>query len=296
MNSVRTVVELLVAYAVGFGLMAGLWRGCRPTFSNAVFERLNYRHHRLPTAVGVLISIVLVTVVGAQTLAADVLRRLFGPSVNGWDHLSTIGSTAAALALGFSLLGLLDDIGGVGESGGFRGHVSALFDGRITTGLIKMVCGPVVAVTVLAGAEAGLTRAGLLRDAALICLAANLANLFDRAPGRTNKVAQFGFVALVAATTAPILAPIAVAVGAAGGLLAGDLREELMLGDAGSNALGAVIGLGIVSTTSETVRLAGVGVLALANLASEFVSFTKIIDGIAPLRRLDRLGAPHRPR
>jgi hypothetical protein len=63
-----------------------------------------------------------------------------------------------------------------------------------------------------------------------------------------------------------------------------------MLGDVGANVLGGVVGLGVVIATSPTTRtLVLLGVLAL-NLASEGVSFSKVIDRVPPLRALDRAG------
>ena len=83
---------------------------------------------------------------------------------------------------------------------------------------------------------------------------------------------------------------VAVVAGAAVGLLWPDLREQMMLGDVGANVLGGVIGLGVVIATAPTTRtIVLLGVLAL-NLASEAVSFSKVIDRVAPLRALDRAG------
>ena len=131
----------------------------------------------------------------------------------------------------------------------------------------------------------------VLLDAAVIALCANLANLFDRAPGRTVKVSLLAFLVLVTATGAPAeLLGVAVVAGAAAGLLWPDLREQLMLGDVGANVLGGVIGLGVVIATAPTTRtIVLLGVLAL-NLASEAVSFSQVIDRVAPLRALDRAG------
>jgi hypothetical protein len=81
-----------------------------------------------------------------------------------------------------------------------------------------------------------------------------------------------------------------VVVGAALGLLLDDLHERLMLGDAGSNVLGAVLGLGVVAACGAGARdVVLVGVAAL-NIAGELVSFSRVIDGFPPLRALDRAG------
>ena len=73
-------------------------------------------------------------------------------------------------------------------------------------------------------------------------------------------------------------------------LFPGDLREKFMMGDAGSNVLGAVIGLGLVLGTSFWWRL-GVLVLMLAlNILSEMVSFSEVIASNRVLNWLDSLG------
>ena len=132
---------------------------------------------------------------------------------------------------------------------------------------------------------------GLLRDAAVVALVANLANLFDRAPGRTIKFGLVCFVLLVAVSRRSAMATPALALGASAALLPGDLAEEFMLGDAGSNVIGAALGFGIVVGISPTWRWVVLVVAVVANLASEVVSFSKVIDSIGPLRWLDRLGS-----
>ena len=193
-------------------------------------------------------------------------------------------------AVGFGLLGLLDDLGGAGESGGFRGHLRSLASGRLTTGAVKLFGGAAVAVVVVAVIEPD-SLGRLLADGALVALAANLGNLLDRAPGRTTKVALLAFVVLVLGAGAePELAGVALAVGAGGGAAAGDLAERLMLGDAGANVLGAALGLGVVLACSPTTRTVVLVVVALLNLASERVSFSRVIAAVPPLRAADRWG------
>jgi UDP-GlcNAc:undecaprenyl-phosphate/decaprenyl-phosphate GlcNAc-1-phosphate transferase len=193
-------------------------------------------------------------------------------------------------ALGFGLLGLLDDLGGAGQSGGFAAHLKALAEGRLTTGAIKLFGGAAVAVVVVATREPD-SIGRVLADGALVALAANLGNLFDRAPGRTIKVTLVAFLVLVLAVGAQReLAGVALAVGAGAGLLTADLRERLMLGDAGANVLGAVLGLGVVLTCSPGVRTVVLVLVALLNVASEWVSFSRVIAAAPPLRAADRWG------
>ena len=68
-----------------------------------------------------------------------------------------------------------------------------------------------------------------------------------------------------------------------------DLREEGMLGDAGANALGAVVGTMVLAGPMWLVWAAAAVLLAL-QLASERVSFTRVIESNRVLRAADRLG------
>lgn len=272
-----------LAFVVGFALAALLWVLSAPAFGADVFARENFRGRTLPTAVGVLLAL--------AALAADAVLAVADAAGYDPDGQLVAGMRLVTFtALGFGLLGLLDDLGGAGESGGFTGHLKALASGRLTTGAIKLFGGAAVAVVVVASRESG-SLGRLLADGALVALAANLGNLFDRAPARTTKVALLAFVTLVVAAGAePELAGVALVVGAAAGLVMADLRERLMLGDAGANVLGAALGLGVVLACSPGVRTGVLVVVALLNLASERVSFTRVINAVPPLRALDRFG------
>jgi hypothetical protein len=72
--------------------------------------------------------------------------------------------------------------------------------------------------------------------------------------------------------------------------LPADLDEQLMLGDAGANALGALLGVGLAARTGPAGRAATLAALAALTVASEKVSFTKVIASTPGLRELDALG------
>jgi len=276
------VTALARSVAAGF-LVARL--GCaaaRPVFAAPALARPNYRGQVLPSAAGILLPVAAVAVEGGRA-AAGAWRGAGGGSRPGT-------ALTLATAAGFGLLGLVDDVAGSGADRGFRGHVAALSRGRLTTGGLKLVGGAALAAAVV-GPVAGGSLSRLVSDAALVALAANLGNLFDRAPGRTIKAGGLAFLALALGTACdPHLAPAAVVVGAALGLLADDLHEHLMLGDAGANALGAVLGLGTVLACAPATRSRALAAAAALNLAAEVVSFTRVIDAVPPLRALDRLG------
>jgi hypothetical protein len=218
------------------------------------------------------------------------------PEALRWSALGTLGPSIVVLVTGFGLLGLLDDLAGVGQSGGFRGHLRALAQGHLTSGMVKMLGGPLVALVAVSLWAVSPRVVPALRDAAVVALAANLANLFDRAPGRVIKAGVVGFVLVLATGARGYLAAPALSVGAAVGLLPGDLREEHMLGDAGSNALGATVGFAAVAAVGEGARWILLVALLGLNVASELVSFSRVIDATPPLRWFDRWGSPHRGR
>ncbi|MGI8754778.1 MAG: hypothetical protein ACR2MB_02755 [Acidimicrobiales bacterium] len=277
------MTRLVVAAMLGAGWSAAAWRFARPLFAAPVFARRNVRGDDVPVGVGVLAALGAVGAVACLGVV-DVARD---------QHPPTTGPTVLVLltTLGFAVLGIVDDLAGDHADKGFRGHLRALGQGRLTTGSLKAIGGGLVAVAVVATFAANVLDVAV--GAAVVALAANTANLFDRAPGRVTKVGLVAAVVLVAASSvddrAALVGVVAV-MGAALGLFGFDLRERLMLGDAGANALGAGLGLGVVLTTGLGVQTVVLAFLLAANVAGERVSFTAVIERIAPLRALDRAG------
>jgi hypothetical protein len=159
--------------------------------------------------------------------------------------------------------GLADDVWG-GPERGFRAHLRA---GR-TTGVLKLVAIPL----------AGLLATRKVSGALLVGLAANFLNQLDTRPGRALKAYLLGAPA--------VDAPLAIAVL----LLPYDLREKTMLGDAGSNALGALLGLSSVNRLGGRARWLAIGALAGLTALGERRSLGKLIEQTPGLSALDRLG------
>jgi hypothetical protein len=65
-----------------------------------------------------------------------------------------------------------------------------------------------------------------------------------------------------------------------------------MLGDAGSNVLGAVAGFWLIVALGPTGEAIALGVLALLTIYGEFRSISALVERHAILRRLDSLGRP----
>ena len=125
-------------------------------------------------------------------------------------------------------------------------------------------------------------------NAGLVAGSANLLNLFDLRPGRAIKVALAAAARPSRAGRRPAAPPPRQ--GAQRALLGEDLGERAMLGDAGANALGAVLGAAAAASLPRGARLAVLAGITGLTAASEVVSFTKVIERTAPLRWLDMLG------
>jgi hypothetical protein len=78
------------------------------------------------------------------------------------------------------------------------------------------------------------------------------------------------------------------------GLLPDDLAGRSMLGDTGANSAGALLGVALVARSGLRGRLVALAVVTFLTLASERVSFTKVIESTPGLRELDALGRPPR--
>jgi UDP-N-acetylmuramyl pentapeptide phosphotransferase/UDP-N-acetylglucosamine-1-phosphate transferase len=242
-------------------------------------ERVNVSGRQVPAVLGLVLA------VGTVVAAVAVL----GLDYAHWDAASSERVTLAVLLLAVVAggAGVFDDLRGEEPASGFRGHLAAAGRGRITGGLIKILG------IGLAGVGAGFLLGDgrfVIECALAVALSANLFNLLDRAPGRALKVG------LVAAIPLVIGAPGAWLV-ASGGMLGGalaclpaDLSEKAMLGDAGSNVIGAILGLGLALAVSETALLVALVVLAGLNLASERWSFSEVISRTPPLAAFDSLG------
>jgi UDP-N-acetylmuramyl pentapeptide phosphotransferase/UDP-N-acetylglucosamine-1-phosphate transferase len=224
-----------------------------------------------------------------------------------------VGVAAAVAGIGAGAVGAYDDAVG-GRPGhaaakGFRGHLAALRQGRVTSGLVKIVGIGVAGLAAAGHLDYRQARPAELRPAArasrrgrrrldavdtlvagaLIAGTANLFNLFDLRPGRALKVGLAASVplALAGGPAAPAAAATA---GAAAALLPADLGERIMLGDAGANALGALLGTVAAARTGRRGRLALLAGVVALTAASERVSFTGVIERTPVLRRLDALG------
>ena len=219
------------------------------------------------------------------------------------------GAPAAIAGLGAGALGALDDLVGDSSSKGLRGHLAAALRGEMTTGVIKIVglgaTGLLSAWMVDRSREGtrppGAGPMGTLVGGAVIAGSANIANLLDLRPGRALKVVLLLAVPIITSgrgpgfATAGAGATAGAAAGAAMAAMPDDLASRSMLGDTGANSAGALLGAALVARTRLRGRLVALAAVTFLTLASEKVSFTKVIESTPGLRELDAFGRPQRP-
>lgn len=265
-----------------------------PPGGEQTWTRTNHRGEPVTLLEGPAVAVGAIT---AELAAGAVASLLTGgrPGTSAHDADRSHGfaaplaiSMAGAGALGF---GVLDDLKGSGSRRGLRGHLGALADGEVTTGTIKLAG---LAATGVAAAPSGGGAIDRVINAGLIAGGANLLNLFDLRPGRAIKVATLsaGLIAGGSALAGSGAGATAVAapLGAGLALLGEDLAERAMLGDAGANALGAMLGAAAAVSLPRPARAGLLAGLVALTVASEKVSFTKVIERTPALRWLDMLG------
>jgi UDP-GlcNAc:undecaprenyl-phosphate/decaprenyl-phosphate GlcNAc-1-phosphate transferase len=281
----RAAGTAALAAAAARGAYAAL-RRCPPA-GEKTWVRTNHRGEPVTLLEGPAVT---VGAVAGQVIAAAAGR--------GTGRRRVLTHPAAVAGLGGLAFGLLDDLRGSAKRRGLRGHLGALAHGEVTTGAVKLAG---LAATGLGAAllEGG-GPADVVINTGLIAGGANLLNLFDLRPGRAVKVATLtaGLVAGAGAFAADDASPAGIAAvaapaGAALALLPEDLGERAMLGDAGANALGAMLGAAAAATLPRTARACLLTGIVALTVASEKVSFTKVIAATPPLNWLDMLGRRH---
>jgi UDP-N-acetylmuramyl pentapeptide phosphotransferase/UDP-N-acetylglucosamine-1-phosphate transferase len=204
---------------------------------------------------------------------------------------------AAALTAGAvsGAVGFYDDVAGnrpeQKAAKGFAGHLGALRAGTVTSGLVKVAgvgAAGLVASSLLGSRHTGVRGAAdVLLGAGVVAGMANLVNLLDLRPGRAIKAGLVAGAPLAVGRGGGLAAG---ALGASGALLPADLGEDIMLGDAGANALGALLGVALAARTGTVGRLLALTVLASLTAASERISFTQVIADTPWLRTADEFG------
>lgn len=285
----------LPVVGAGIGVCAGLGYVLRRKRVKASqWERTNFHGATVSLRGGVAMA-------GAAVASAAVASALSD------QPRAALGGVVASL--GGGLAGYIDDVDQGAHDGGkvakgLKGHLGALAHGQVTTGVIKIagIGASALAASALVGSKAtsvGGKVADLALNTVLIAGTANLANLLDLRPGRALKATvlvatPLSYFSCAAAKTSasPASAQRLLASGlnaAAITALVEDLQETTMLGDTGANAAGALLGTSLAANDSWKLRLGTtLGVVGLI-LASEKVSFSKVIAANPALNWLDQL-------
>ena len=302
----------LPVVGAGIGVCAGLGYVLRrKRIKASQWERTNFHGATVSLRGGVAMA-------GASVASAAVASALSD------QPRAALGGVVASL--GGGLAGYIDDVDQGAHDGGkvakgLKGHLGALAHGQVTTGVIKIagIGASALAASALVGSKATSVSgkaADLALNTVLIAGTANLANLLDLRPGRALKATvlvatPLSYFSCAAAKTsasgasgaasATPAAPASASGASAQRLLASglnaaaitalveDLQETTMLGDTGANAAGALLGTSLAANDSWKLRLGTtLGVVGLI-LASEKVSFSKVIAANPALNWLDQL-------
>jgi len=269
---------LLLWGILGFGGVKLIYPLFERFLADISSVQVNYQGRKTPTGTGLLVYFVCFSIGGYQWLfSAETSRELLP-----WLLL---GSTIAAFA------GWLDDQHGEQQIKGLRGHVAAFWrHGRLTTGFLKAVvlsiAGGLVALPLSQGFWHWFFQTNLL------ILSVNTLNLLDVRPGRAVK----GFLFSISA-----VAPFSVVgwqqwdiwmpyLGAVLAVSRFDLQARSMLGDAGSNLLGMVFGLWLLTTQPEWVKAFFLCLFLGLHSLAEVGSISRVIERVPFLRWVDGWG------
>ncbi|MHB1126817.1 MAG: MraY family glycosyltransferase [Bacillota bacterium] len=236
--------------------------------------RPNYRGQNIPVAGG------LVLVAGA--FAGLMVMAVFTPHPPGlFPFLFGL--------LAMALVGTLDDLWGSRDTLGFRGHLTSLWRGEMTTGAVKAMAGAGVAL--LISLELSRSWWEIPVRVLMIALLTNTMNLLDMRPGRSIKGFLAGTAGLLILTKGGFPSVYLLAV--TGPVLAFapyDLGARAMLGDAGSNLMGIALGIGATWILPLDIQAMLILILAIFHWYAETYSLTKLIERNNWLRYLDKLG------
>jgi hypothetical protein len=253
----------------------------RSSLVDGGFLRPNYRGDLLPFPFGfVIVAAAAMALVPLSLLDRFTDADVFAPGIG----------EVLVYTLGVAFLGLADDALS-GPSRGWRGHGAAVLSGAFSTGALKAIGALGLALLVVLSLEGGASAGEYLLAVGVLVLATNLFNLLDLRPGRSVKA----FVLLAIGLTVGALDLDALkAVGLFAGpvLVVGlyDVRERAMLGDTGSNLIGALGGLWLLFTLDTTGQVVALVVLAAITAYGEFRSISAFVERTPGFRHLDSLG------
>ena len=238
------------------------------------WRKENWRGRQVPAVLGLVLSVS--------------VSAAYGLALAGRRLPDTSAGVVVFAMYAMLLVGLIDDVRG-GKERGFREHLGSLARLRPTTGVLKLVVGLGVAIGLAIRLGGGAVR--VVAASLVIALAINVTNALDVRPGRALKwtlpVLAAGAVVTAGSSIGVVIA--AAAAGAAG-ILAFDLAERGMLGDAGSNPLGLLSGLVLVLVLQTWAVVLAAAILLVLQVVAETVTISRLIETVPPLRWFDGLG------
>ncbi|UKK98171.1 UDP-N-acetylmuramyl pentapeptide phosphotransferase [Brevibacillus brevis] len=288
---VETKIMIMILVAVVFPLVLDrpLYKVGTQKLKALGMNRFNYDGEPVLTAGGLIL-------VGSSVITGIVLIGLLWlRRVDRELFLHGILFLTGLITMAF--WGWRDDCASDRHVKGFRGHFGVLWrERRITSGMWKLIGGTSTAFCLTLALSntiwAEFVAFGLL------ALTPNIINLFDLRPGRAIKVfwclialaVAFGLLTIGASAEMVnwiLLIPIFLASIL---LFPHDVGGKIMLGDTGSNALGFAAGFFFVIGTPIYVQASMLVLFLCVQIAAEFCSFSRVIEQIGWLRRLDQWG------
>ncbi len=215
--------------------------------------RLNWQGRKVATAGGVVVPL-------ALTLSAPLMI-----AGQRWDGMS---QGCLLIAYGYSLWGLLDDCAGF-PARGLGGHLRQVLRGRVSSGVLKAAGGLLVAWAALVTAG----RPWPWYAPGAVALTANAFNQVDKRPGWAATMATLAVVA-----AGPLGAPSYVLLGTLAAYLPADLGCRVMLGDAGANCLGALVGLLVSYRLDPGALVTYILIVGVFNAVADCVSLSLLVE------------------
>ncbi len=246
-----------------------------PMLQESKAVRPNYQGKDIPVSAGITFIFTFLIIMAGYKLLLPVFEPQF--------YLLALGLTA----IGF--LGFLDDMLGGSDRRGFKGHFGALMKGRLTTGGLKALGGGFIAflMALFIGGSAG----EIVLNTFIIALFTNLLNLLDLRPGRAIKGFLLFLIIIVLMAGGKVdLLLIAPLLGAVLYYFYFDLKALAMMGDAGSNVLGLLLGYLAAAFLPMTFRIGVLLFLIAIHLFTEKYSISSTIERVGVLRFFDQLG------
>lgn len=281
-----TVLRYLIIFIVCYVLTALALPYLLRMMVETEMVKPNYRGAMIPAEAGAVFLLLLPVFIGCGL-------------VLGLPEFTLVPTLAYLLVLlGMGLVGLLDDLVGTNENKGFKGHfISLVKTGKLTSGCLKALFGAMLALVfvVVVGKFVWPERPlwWLIVDFLLVVLATNTINLFDLRPGRAGKVFLVAFVLIVVLGLVRVWDYLGLFLPVLAVFLCYfpyDLRATVMLGDVGSNPLGATLGVMMVLMWDNWLKILAVLGLIAIQLVAERFSFTEIIAKFSWLTWFDDLG------